>query len=164
MSIQAQIINLLEELQKEFGLTYLFIAHDLAVVRHISDRVAVMYLGKIVEVAPATSSTTTRSIRTRWRCSRRSRSPTPRREARARPILWRRRAEPGEPASAAASTHAARSCSRQVPEDEPLLRTLDGHLVACHYAEDIKAGRIAPALPRLRRQRTPPFERITGSS
>ena len=77
VSIQAQILNLLRELQKELGLTLVLIAHDLSVVRHMCDRIAVMYLGKVVELAENDSSTAIRAIPTPARSSRRCRSPTP---------------------------------------------------------------------------------------
>ena len=70
VSIQAQIINLMQDLQEEYHLTYLFIAHDLAVVRHISDRVAVMYLGRVVEMAPKESLFSNPCIRIPMRCCR----------------------------------------------------------------------------------------------
>ena len=110
VSIQAQIINLLEDLQEELDLTYLFVAHDLSVVRHVSDRIAVMYLGKIVELGPAEAVCTQPDPPLHAVAAQRRADP---RSPRERPPRAHRprggRAQPRQPARPpAASTPAAR--------------------------------------------------------
>jgi peptide/nickel transport system ATP-binding protein len=147
VSIQAQIINLMEELQRELGLTYLFIAHNLAVVRHISTRIAVMYLGKIVEVASADDLYDNPLHPYTITLLSAIPIPDPQIERRRKPI--RVEGDLPSPANPPAACRFHTRCPFAQPtkcaEDEPLLRKMDGHLVACHYAEEIKAGTITPA-------------------
>ncbi len=147
VSIQAQIVNLMEELQHEFGLTYLFIAHDLAVVRHISDRIAVMYLGWIVEVSasdelydnplhPYTISLLSAVP-----------IPDPEVERKRQPILLA--GDLPSPANPPPACRFHTRCPYVQPtrcrDDVPQLRPIgSGHLVACHWAEKIRAGEIQP--------------------
>jgi len=132
VSIQAQVVNLLMDLQEEFSLTYLFIAHDLSIVEHISDRVAVMYLGKIVEMADA--ETLYREPKHPYTQALLSAIPVPDPEARARRILLK--GDLPSPASPppGCSFHtrcpvAIDICSRVEP---PLLAVGGGHLASCH--------------------------------
>ena len=147
VSIQAQILNLLESLQSEFDLTYLFIAHDLAVVRHISDRIAVMYLGTIVEVSPA-GALYTNPLHP-YTIALLSAVPIP------DPVVERQREAillPGDLPSPANPPHACRFHTRcpfvqptRCRDETPPLRELEpGHTVACHWVAEIKAGWIRP--------------------
>ena len=142
VSIQAQIINLLERLQAEFNLTYLFIAHDLSVVRHISDRTAVMYLGRVVELA-ASRELSARPLHP-YAVALLSAVPIPDPviESRRRRIILK--GDVPSPVNPPSGCRFHTRCwlreklanpERCVTED-PVLRMLDtGHEVACHFAE-----------------------------
>ena len=148
VSIQAQIVNLLESLQEEFGLTYLFIAHDLAVVRHISDRIAVMYLGGIVEISSADALYT--NPLHPYTISLLSAVPIP------DPVVERERSrifltgDLPSPANPPAACRFHTRCPFVQPtlcrDERPELKELaPGHVVACHWADEIQSGMIAPA-------------------
>jgi peptide/nickel transport system ATP-binding protein len=138
VSIQAQVLNLLADLQQSLGLTYLFIAHDLAAVAYVCNRVAVMYLGKIVEVG------TTRQVyftpKHPYSEALMSAVPEPDPDAPRRPILLSgERPDPAHPPSGCRfrtrCRYATQRCAEAVP---PLREMANGHLVACHYADELK--------------------------
>jgi oligopeptide transport system ATP-binding protein len=144
VSIQAQIINLLERLQGEFGLTYLFIAHDLSVVRHISDRTAVMYLGRVVEIAGSRDLNLTPLHPYTVALLSAVPIPDPVIESRRRRIILKGDVpSPVDPPSGC-RFHTRCWLRERLgrPEictaEDPVLRVLDTrHEVACHFAEQV---------------------------
>ena len=154
VSVQAQIINLLDDLQDDLGLTYLFVAHDLSVVRHVSDRIAVMYLGKIVEVAPAEELYAKPIMPYTDALLAAIPIPDPRRNReRERIVLEGEPPNPIRPPSGCRfhprCPRATEICERVEP---PLTEYANGHLAACHHplnvsAEEIAAATKSPASP-----------------
>ncbi len=147
VSIQAQIVNLLEGLQTDFDLTYLFIAHDLAVVRHISDRIAVMYLGWIVEVSPAEELYDNPLHPYTISLLSAVPIPDPSVEKERETILLA--GDLPSPANPPAGCRFHTRCPYVQPtrcrdEVPPLRKLSSGHTAACHWAEDIKEGKIEP--------------------
>ena len=137
VSIQAQIINLLEELQKQLGLTYLFISHDLSVVRHISSHVAVMYLGKLVELAD-TDEIFDHPMHP-YTQALLSAVPIPRLDVkRQRIILSGDVPSPINPKPGCRFAGRCQYCKDRCKEETPELRELrPNHRVACHFSEEI---------------------------
>ena len=139
VSVQAQILNLLQDLQEEFDLTYLFIAHDLSVVEYVCDRVAVMYVGKLVELAETEelylqpAAPLHRGAALGGAQAR----PAPARP-RQRIILEGDVADPANPPSGCYFHPRCRYAKERCSSDEPALRDLGGeHFVACHFAEEL---------------------------
>ncbi|HRY23021.1 MAG: ATP-binding cassette domain-containing protein [Geminicoccaceae bacterium] len=148
VSIRSQIVNLLLDLQASRGLAYLFISHDLGLVEHMSDSVAVMYLGRIVETAPA--STFFAGPRHPYSAALLASSPTPDPRQRGRPAALR-----GEIASLVNLPSGCRFRTRcplaiaRCAESEPVLLPVGrGHLVACHRGEEMAGAAALPARPR----------------
>ena len=145
VSVQAQILNLLQELQEQMGLTYVFVAHDLSVVAHISDRVAVMYVGKLVELAPTIELFTNPKHPYTEALLSAIPKPDPRRKGSARILLEGEVANPAKPPAGCyfhpRCVYAQEICQQ---EDPVLDEVAPGHYVKCHFAHDLDlAGVVA---------------------